>query len=132
MQNRTMRAVVSTQQAAAAPDFCMTWRTFMEDLSRRSAAVWVHNLQATLRRVYCLRIETTQREAGPAAGNAFRQLTFPDTMGWKAIRGWSAVPVPRVLFKLSPGYKLGKPGTATVPVPSLKVKPLMASPCSAM
>src|ERR1700722_1143352 len=130
MQNRTMRAVVSTQQAAAAPDFCMTWRTFMEDLSRRSAAVWVHNLQATLRRVYCLRIETTRRNgAGPAAGNAFRQLTFPATIGWKAISGSSAVPVPSVLFKLGAAYRLGKLGTT---VPSLNVKPLRASPCSAM
>src|SRR5271165_677463 len=30
MQNRTMRAVVSTRQPAASLDFCMTWRTFVE------------------------------------------------------------------------------------------------------
>src|SRR5579863_9714170 len=133
MQNRTMRAVVSTQQAATALDFCMTWRTFREKLSRLGAAVGctgAHNLQATQRRVYCLWIETTcARRAGLAAGIAFRQPTLPDTIGWKAIKGSSAVPVPSVLFRLGAAYKFGKLGTA---VPSLRLKPLMASPCSAM
>ena len=30
MQNRTMRAAVSTRVASALLDFCMTWRTFMD------------------------------------------------------------------------------------------------------
>src|ERR1700734_2158381 len=103
MQNRTMRAVVSTRQPAASLDFCMTWRTFVEidahtvDVRRAAQSGRVSSL--TMR---CA--QAPSNGSAPAAGSSIHQLQMvPFTMGLKAIKGSRAVPVPRVLFKLGDG-----------------------------
>src|SRR5258708_2748282 len=107
MQNRTMRAVVSTRQPAALLDFCMTWRTFKEidrDAAQSldplcprpkymRAAPALQTLQAMKRPVKCPLNEANKR-IRPGGRILDRQApTFPFTIGLKAIKGSSAGPV---------------------------------------
>src|SRR5258708_33610353 len=66
-----------------------------------------------------------QEDSDPVVGILKHQApTFPFTIGLKAIKGSSAVPVPSVLFKFGAGYRFGKPGTAV----AVGGKPEIAAP----
>jgi len=54
-------------------------------------------------RVHCLWIETRMNASDPSVGLIRQPPIFPFTIGLKAISGWSAEPVPSVLFKLGAG-----------------------------
>src|SRR5882672_6512821 len=129
MQNRTMRAVVSTRQPAALLDFCMTWRTFKEidrdaeqslnplrhrPMYMRARPV-LQTVQAMKHRVKCLWNETGNRIRPCGRILNHQAPTFPFTIGLKAIKGSRAVPVPSVLFKFGAGYSVGKADMAFGP-----------------
>ena len=127
-----MRAVVSTRQPAALLDFCMTWRTFKEiDRDAAQSLDPLRHRPTYMRAALGLaNITSDERPVIRPRGRILNHQapTFPFTIGLKAIKGSSALPVPSVLFKFGAGYRFGKPCTA---VP-LSEKPDIASPWRAM
>src|SRR5580698_1136007 len=93
MQNRTMRAAVSTRQPAASRQFCMTWRTFTEN---DPSAAQASDFRDGARAAACLRIETWDPARSPDSPR--QPPTVPFTIGLKAIKGSSVEPTPRVLI----------------------------------
>src|ERR1700688_1688035 len=100
------------------------WVSCVIDLRTCARRSVLQTLQAMKRPVKCLWNETTKSIRAHGRILNHQAPTFPFTIGLKAIKGCSAVPVPRVLFKFGAAYRFGKPGTA---VP-LSVKPDIASP----
>ncbi len=134
MQNRTLRGEVSTRTGAASRSPSMTWLTSMKSRAawrERDVLQWPRRTPCPTRRPLSAprprwfamlsvvhrhgRLRRAMRGPDPKRIVVRKRHmptvryapTVPLTMGLKAIKGSSADPVPRPLFKFGAGYKLG-------------------------